>query len=155
VIEATRRIGAVSLLHRSLYRSDEIGVTNCGRYLKDLVEHLIGSIGEKWRQHIHLNLGPVMLPLNSVIPVGLIVTELVININKYAYGGLPGPIEVTLSDGRSAFTVTVADCGRGRTSERVGFGTRMMKGLVSQSAGELTFVDNGPGVRATLTGPHR
>jgi chemotaxis family two-component system sensor kinase Cph1 len=155
VVEATRRIGAVSLLHRSLYRSDEIGVTNCGRYLEDLVEHLIGSIGEEWRPHIHLNLAPVMLPLNSVIPVGLIVTELVININKYAYGGLPGPIEVTLLEGRSSFTVTVADRGKGRTSERVGFGTRMMKGLVAQLAGELSFEDNGPGVTAVLAGPRR
>jgi light-regulated signal transduction histidine kinase (bacteriophytochrome) len=154
VIEATRRIGAVSLLHRSLYRSDEIGVTNCGQYLEDLVEHLIGSIGEEWRPHIHLNLGSVMLPLNSVIPVGLIVTELVININKYAYGGLPGPIEVTLSEGRSAFTVTVTDRGKGRTSDRVGFGTRMMKGLVAQLAGELSFEDNAPGVRAVLSGSH-
>jgi chemotaxis family two-component system sensor kinase Cph1 len=152
VIEATRRIGAVSLLHRSLYRSDEIGVTNCGRYLEDLVEHLIGSIGEEWRPLIHLDLGPVMLPLNSVIPVGLIVTELVININKYAYGGLPGPIEVTLSEGRSSFTVMVVDRGKGRTSERVGFGTRMMKGLVAQLAGELSFEDNAPGVRAVLSG---
>jgi chemotaxis family two-component system sensor kinase Cph1 len=50
VIEATRRIGAVSLLHRSLYHSEEIGVTDCGRYLEDLVEHLIGSIGEEWRR---------------------------------------------------------------------------------------------------------
>jgi hypothetical protein len=56
VEKACRRISAVSLLHRSLYRGDEIGVTDAGRYIEDLRGNLVGSIGEEWKEHFALHL---------------------------------------------------------------------------------------------------
>ena len=153
VDEARRRIMAVSLLHRSLYRGDEIGVADAGRYLEELCENLIASIGDHWKPYFSLHLGPVMLPINRVIPVGLVVTELVININKYAYAGAAGPVEISLSEHAAKFRLVVADKGTGRTSNRRGFGSRMMTALVTQLGGELTFEDNEPGLRAVLSAP--
>jgi two-component system, chemotaxis family, sensor kinase Cph1 len=153
VEEARRRISAVSLLHRSLYRGDEIGVTNAGRYIEDLCGNLVGSMGKEWKEHFALHLGPVMLPIDRVIPLGLVVTELVINVNKYAYSGEPGPIEITLTENQARFRLVVADKGRGRTSARQGFGTRMITALVSQLSGQLEFEDNAPGVRVVLSAP--
>ena len=153
VEEARRRISAVSLLHRSLYRGDEIGVTDVGRYIEDLCGNLVGSMGEAWKEHFALHLGAVMLPIDRVISLGLVVTELVINVNKYAYSGEPGPIEITLTGDQSRFRLVVADKGRGRTSARQGFGTRMMTALVSQLSGHLDFEDNAPGVRVVLSAP--
>lgn len=153
VEEARRRIAAVSLLHKSLYRGDEIGVTDAGRYIEDLCGNLAGSMGEEWKQHFALHLGAVMLPIDRVIPLGLVVTELVINVNKYAYAGEPGPIEITLTGDQARFRLVVADKGRGRSSARQGFGTRMMTALVSQLSGHLDFEDNAPGVRVVLSAP--
>ena len=153
VEEARRRITAVSLLHRSLYRGDEIGVTDAGRYIEDLCGNLVASMGDEWKQHFALHLGPVMLPIDRVIPLGLVVTELVINVNKYAYSGEPGPIEITLTEDQGRFRLVVADKGRGRSSSRQGFGTRMMTALVSQLSGQLDFEDNAPGVRVVLAAP--
>jgi chemotaxis family two-component system sensor kinase Cph1 len=153
VDEARRRIMAVSLLHRSLYRGDEIGVTDAGRYIEELCENLVASIGENWKPHFSLHLGPVMLPIDRVIPVGLVVTELVININKYAYAGAAGPIEISLSEHAARFRLVVADKGGGRTSARRGFGSRMMTALVTQLGGELEYEDNEPGLRAVLSAP--
>jgi two-component sensor histidine kinase len=150
VEEARRRISAVSLLHRSLYRGDEIGVTNAGRYIEDLCGNLVASMGDEWKEHFALYLGPVMLPIDRVIPVGLVVTELV---NKYAYAGEPGPIEITLTEDQASFRLVVADKGRGRTSTRLGFGTRMMTALVTPLSGHLDFEDNNPGVRVVLSAP--
>ena len=153
VDEARRRIGAVSLLHRSLYRGDEIGVTNAGRYIEDLCGNLVGSMGNEWKEHFALHLGPVMLPIDRVVPLGLIVTELVINVNKYAYSGEPGPIEITLTEDQARFRLVVSDKGRGRTSSRQGFGTRMITALVNQLSGHLDFEENAPGVRVVLSAP--
>jgi two-component system, chemotaxis family, sensor kinase Cph1 len=153
VDEARRRIMAVSLLHRSLYRGDEIGVTDAGRYIEELCDHLIASIGEQWKPHFSLQLGPVMLPIDRVIPVGLVVTELVININKYAYAGAAGPIDISLSEHAARFRLVVADKGGGRTSARRGFGSRMMTALVTQLGGDLEYEDNGPGLRVVLSAP--
>jgi chemotaxis family two-component system sensor kinase Cph1 len=94
-----------------------------------------------------------MLPIDRVIPLGLVVTELVINVNKYAYSGEPGPIEITLTEDQGRFRLVVADKGRGRSSSRQGFGTRMMTALVSQLSGQLDFEDNAPGVRVVLAAP--
>jgi chemotaxis family two-component system sensor kinase Cph1 len=153
VEEARRRISAVSLLHRSLYRGDEIGVTDAGRYIEDLCGNLVGSMGTEWKEHFALHLTPVMLPIERVIPLGLVVTELVINVNKYAYSGEPGPIEISLTEDQAKFRLAVADRGRGRTSTRKGFGTKMMMALVSQLSGNLDFEDNAPGVRVVLSTP--
>ena len=153
VAEARRRINAVSLLHRSLYRGDVIGVTDAGRYVEELCDNLIVSFGEEWKKHFSLRLGPVMLPIDRVIPLGLVVTELVININKYAYGGAPGPVDVALTEDRTRFRLVVADKGQGRISVRPGFGTRMMTGLVAQLSGELLFEDNAPGLRVAVSAP--
>jgi chemotaxis family two-component system sensor kinase Cph1 len=153
VEEARRRISAVSLLHRSLYRGDQIGVTNAGRYIEDLCGNLVGSMGNEWKEYFDLHLGPVMLPIDRVIPLGLVVTELVINVNKYAYSGEPGPIEITLTENQASLRLVVADKGRGRTSARQGFGTRMMTALVGQLSGHLDFEDNAPGVRVVLSAP--
>jgi len=153
VEEARRRISAVSLLHRSLYRGDEIGVTDAGRYIEDLCANLVGSMGPEWKECFKLHLGPVMLPIERVIPLGLIVTELVINVNKYAYGGMPGAIDITLIEDQARFRLVVADRGKGRTSSHPGFGTKMMTALVSQLSGMLDFEDNSPGVRVVLSAP--
>jgi two-component system, chemotaxis family, sensor kinase Cph1 len=153
VDEARRRIMAVSLLHRSLYRGDQIGVTGAGRYIEELCENLIASIGAQWRPYFSLRLSPVMLPIDRVIPLGLVVTELVININKYAYAGVAGPVEIALTEHADKIRLVVADKGVGRTSGRRGFGTRMMIALIAQLGGELEFEDNEPGVRAVLSAP--
>jgi chemotaxis family two-component system sensor kinase Cph1 len=154
VEEARRRIMAVSLLHRSLYRGDQIGVTDAGRYIEELSENLIASIGPQWKPYFSLRLGPVMLPIDRVIPLGLVVTELVINITKYAYAhGAAGPVEIGLTEHAGKLHLVVADKGTGRTSTRRGFGTRLMTALVTQLGGELVFEDNEPGLRAMLSAP--
>jgi two-component sensor histidine kinase len=110
-------------------------------------------MGDEWKEHFALRLGPVMLPIDRMIPLGLVVTELAINVNKYAYSGKPGPLEITLTEDRARFRLVVADKGVGRTSARQGFGTKMMMALVSQLSGHLAFEDNAPGVRVVLSAP--
>jgi chemotaxis family two-component system sensor kinase Cph1 len=153
VEEARRRIMAVSLLHRSLYRGDEIGVTDAGRYIEELCENLIASIGNQWKPFFSVHLGPIMLPIDRVVPLGLVVTELVININKYAYQGEPGPIEIALTEDKANLRLVVADRGQGKASSRPGFGTRMMTALVMQLSGTIEFEDNQPGLRVVLVAP--
>ena len=91
-------------------------------------------------------------------PIGLVLTELVINVAKYAYEGAPGPVKVGFGRSNDEIVLTVADQGRGRPAEAMpakggGFGTRMMMALVQQLGGSLSYADNNPGARATLTAP--
>jgi two-component sensor histidine kinase len=91
-----------------------------------------------------------MLPTDRAVGLGLVLTELVINANKYAYGGAPGPLRVTLTEEANRLRLIVADEGAGRTSSRKGFGSRMMDALVTQLGGTLEYEDARPGTRAIL-----
>jgi two-component system, chemotaxis family, sensor kinase Cph1 len=151
--EARRRLSAVSLVHRRLYRSDQLEVIDAARYIDELLADLILSIGEEWRPLIALDLHPVMVPTDRAVSIGLVLTELVINANKYAYGGGAGPLWITLSEDRDRFRLVVADEGIGRATGRKGFGSRMMDALVGQLSGAITFEDAKPGTRAILSAP--
>ena len=151
--EAQRRLAAVALVHRRLYRSDQVETVDLSRYLEELCAEMLSSMGPEWSDHISLDFAPVSVPTDRAVPLGLVLTELVINANKYAYGGAAGPIEIALEQDRSDFRLTVADRGRGKHGNRQGFGTRMMRALVAQLSGALEYGDNGPGLRAVLTAP--
>lgn len=151
--EARRRIAAVSLVHRRLYRSDQLETIDAARYLDELLDDLVASIGEDWGRHLVRDLQPIMLPNDRAVGLGLVLTELVINANKYAYGGAPGPLRVTLAEDRNLFRLIVTDEGAGRGTARSGFGSRLIEGLVRQLGGTLDYDDTQPGTRATLTAP--
>jgi light-regulated signal transduction histidine kinase (bacteriophytochrome) len=153
VDEARRRLSAVSLVHRRLYRADQLEAVDAARYVDELLTDLISSMGEDWVPHLVRDLQPVMLPTDRAVGLGLVLTELVINANKYAYGGASGPLRITLVEDRNTFRLIVADRGGGRTGNRKGFGTRMMDALVTQLAGTLDYEDNKPGTAAVLVAP--
>ncbi|MFC5069087.1 histidine kinase dimerization/phosphoacceptor domain -containing protein [Flaviflagellibacter deserti] len=153
--EARRRLAAVSLVHRRLYRADQVEAVDVARYIEELTRDLVASMGDEWAPHITLDLSPVMLPPDRTVGLGLVLTELIINANKYAYGGQPGPLRITLAEDRADFRLTVADQGGGRApnSNRRGFGSRMMDALVTQLGGDLGYEDAKPGLRAVLKAP--
>ncbi|TCL67142.1 histidine kinase dimerization/phosphoacceptor domain -containing protein [Rhizobium sp. BK251] len=151
--EACRRIAAVSLVHRRLYSSDQLEAIDAARYVDELLDDLAASFGADWAAHLVRDLQPIVLPNDRAIGLGLVLTELVINANKYAYGGKAGRLRVTLSEDRNRFRLIVADEGVGRGSARTGFGSRLINGLVGQLGGTLEYQDNQPGTRVVLSAP--
>jgi light-regulated signal transduction histidine kinase (bacteriophytochrome) len=151
--EARRRLSAVSLVHRRLYRADQLEAVDAARYVDELLTDLVSSMGTEWETHLVRDLQPVMLPTDRAVGLGLVLTELVINANKYAYGGAAGPLRITLIEDRNTFRLMVADKGGGRTGNRRGFGTRMMDALVTQLGGTLDYEDGAPGTSAILVAP--
>ena len=112
-----------------------------------------GLLGPEWGSSVVRDLHPVMLPADRAVGLGLVLTELVINVNKYAYGGGAGPVSVTLAENANRFRLIVADEGVGRGAARKGFGSRMMDALVAQLAGTMEFQDANPGTRVILSAP--
>ena len=148
--EARRRLTAVALVHRRLYRGDHIEVVDAARYIEELCVDAFSFMGEAWKPHLSLHLSPILISTDRAVILGLVLTELLINVNKYAYDGKEGPIGVELIEDRSHLRMIVADKGGGKVSVRRGFGTRIMEGLLGQLGGELTYDDNRPGVRVSV-----
>jgi two-component system, chemotaxis family, sensor kinase Cph1 len=110
-------------------------------------------MGADWQRQLSRDLQPVMLPNDRAIVLGLVLTELVINAQKHAYGGAPGPLGIILAEDRNLVRLVVTDQGVGTALPRKGYGSRMMQALVSQIGGTLDYESANPGTRATLTAP--
>ena len=151
--EARRRLTAVALVHRRLYRGDQIEVVDAARYIEELCADTFSFMGQEWAQHLTLSLAPVLISTDQAVTLGLVLTELLINSNKYAYGGGAGPVTVELTEHRGQIRLVVADQGIGRASARKGFGSRIMEGLVAQLGGTLESGDNAPGLRTVVMVP--
>ncbi len=151
--EAQRRLSAVALVHRRLYSDDTVTSVDLGRYVEDLLGEMQGSMGSEWRGRLTMDLTPMLISADAAVQVGLVLVELVINAQKYAYDGKPGPIAVTLERFRNRFRLTVADRGQGRTGTRTGFGTRMLGAMVQRLDGTIEESDNAPGLRFTISAP--
>ncbi|MEH3123907.1 MAG: GAF domain-containing protein [Sphingomonas phyllosphaerae] len=152
--EARSRLSAVALVHRRLYRDDQIETIDLSRYLGELIDDLKQSLGEEWSRHMMLSIAPVLIPTDRAVNIGLIAAELVINATKYAYPGQSGgPIEITLEQHRNRLRLIVADQGVGKQGDGEGFGSRMMRAVIQRIDGEMDYLDNEPGLRAVLTAP--
>lgn len=151
--EAQKRMAAVALVYRRLYADDNVESVDLSRYLEELVSDLHSSMGAEWADRITTDFAPVMIPADDAVRVGLIFVELVINAQKYAYGGAPGPISVVLEQHRARFRLIVADRGKGRSGDRKGFGSRMLEAMVRSLSGTIEDDNNRPGLRVILTAP--
>ncbi|WP_051272796.1 histidine kinase dimerization/phosphoacceptor domain -containing protein [Sphingomonas phyllosphaerae] len=152
--EARSRLSAVALVHRRLYREDQIETIDLSRYLGELIEDLKASLGDEWSRHMILSIAPVLIPTDRAVNIGLIAAELVINATKYAYPEQSGgPIEITLEQYRNRLRLIVADQGVGKQGDGEGFGSRMMRAVIQRIDGQMDYLDNEPGLRAVLTAP--
>jgi two-component system, chemotaxis family, sensor kinase Cph1 len=151
--EARRRMSAVALVHRRLYRGDQINVVNAAHYVEELCADTFAFMGRDWAQHLTLNLAPALVSTDRAVTLGLVLTELLINSNKYAYGGAAGPIEIELKERDGALFMVVADKGRGKDGSREGFGSRIVEALIKQMGGRLKYGENNPGVRTEIIIP--
>jgi two-component system, chemotaxis family, sensor kinase Cph1 len=154
--EACRRLTAVALVHQRLRRSDQVRSVDFGGYLAELRDGLVDVWGAAWDRHVRIIAVPVALPTKAAVVLALVVTELLTNAAKHAYGGEPGPIEVTVAvESGSAIRIAVGDRGTGvgGGEQSAGFGTRLMRALLAQLGGAIVVEDNEPGLRAVLEVP--
>lgn len=151
--EARHRISAVSLVHRRLYGTDQVRMVDAARYIDELLDDILATLDAEWRNQIRRDLEPVFISNERAISMGLVLTELIINANKYAYEGKPGPLTVSLTSTGEAFQLMVADQGKGRANAVQGFGSQMMDALMVQLEGALRYLDNHPGTKAVLSAP--
>ena len=156
--DAQSRLAAVALVHRRLYRDDQIETIDLARYFDELVVDLKASLGPDWGRAMRTDIAPVLIPTDRAVSLGLVMTELVINATKYAYGGAAGRIDIALEQHRGKVRLIVADEGRGQAGADAGangggFGSRMLDAMVQRLGGTLDRLDNDPGLRVVLTAP--
>ncbi len=148
LMESEARIRSMGLLHEKLYQSESVSTIDLHGYLRTLTAELIRTnTPDGCRREVKLNVGSVNLGLDTALPCGLIITELVTNALKYAFPNRPlGTIYVSLNPDPASegFSLIVWDDGIGidssfNISKATSLGMRLVKMLTDQLNGKLAF----------------
>lgn len=136
LMEAAARVGAISRAHDRLYRSADVTRIEIANYLSEVCNDLTQAI-----HHCAIAFssdGPVLMATDRAINLALLVTELVTNAAKHAYGDKGGPVNVELQQVNSeTVSITVSDHGMGlpdgfEPKGSYGLGMRLITALTKQ-----------------------
>jgi len=143
--ESQRRIRSMALIHERLYQSSDLSRIEFSQYLRNLTTHLFHSYQvDVSRVQLKIEADEVHLNINTAIPCGLIVNELVSNALKHGFPeGRSGELDIDLrrvaGDG---YILRVKDDGVGfpegldfRKTETLGM--QIISTLVEQIDGRL------------------
>ncbi len=157
--ESQARIEAVAHVHRRLYTSDDMSSVALDEYLEGLVAELSKSLapgGGGAAPTLTLRAAPLKVATDRAVSIGVIVTELVTNAVKYAYGpAKAGEIRVILEPaperGRAVLVVEDDGPGMGDGKPRgTGLGGKIISGMASGLHSRLEYDPDHAGVRARL-----
>lgn len=156
--EIRNRIRTISLIHEKLYKSKDYRNINIKEYINMLVENLISTYSFKKTIELKLDLEVQYFNLNTIIPLGLMLNEIVSNSFKYAFNeDNSGIIEIKLnkSGNNDEFTLIIGDNGKGYDdalfkTEVSTLGIELMKILSEQLNGTIEKI-NKPGTYYIIT----
>jgi PAS domain S-box-containing protein len=151
-LEETRnRVRSMSLLHETLYRSQNMARVNLAQYVETLCAHLFRTYGRRVSNVELVNrLLPIELSPDQAVPCGLIVNELVTNALKYAFPeARKGRIVIELHQMENKrLALTVADNGVGlpvdlNIQEAQTLGLQLVVMLTGQLHGSVDILREG------------
>ncbi len=142
--ESQNRIKSMALIHERLYQSKDLARIDFAEYVRSLIADLFRSYKADYDLiTLKTNIDDVFLGIDTAIPCGLIINELVSNSLKYAFKGGQGEIRIDLhSEKEGKFTLIVSDSGLGlpkdldfRNTESLGL--QLICTLVDQLQGTI------------------
>jgi len=143
--ESQSRIRSMALVHEKLFQSESLSKISFGEYIKGLTSHLFQLYGMN-NNYVNLitDLEDIFLDIDTAIPCGLIINELVSNCLKHAFlNGMDGEIRIGLHEGDThKITLTVCDNGIGIPKDldiesTKSLGLKLVKLFVDQIDGSI------------------
>ena len=146
----------MSLIHQDLYQQDNLKGIFIKDYFDKLTTSLFSTYSLKRGVKIKSDIDPLILDVDTVIPLGLIINELVTNALKYAFDDNVGTILVSLKEINGSLQLIVQDDGRGMDDvsgalSGDSYGYELIQALVDKLDGALDIaIDQGSTITATF-----
>ncbi len=145
--ESHNRVKSISLIHQKLYMQDDLSAISLEEYVVQLCSHLKYVFNAPQVEIVcHVYPPHVKLDMQTSIPLGVILNELITNSIKYAQINRPGgQIQVTFTDDLGGLcTLQFTDNGVGMPADfdvrkSPTLGMRMVNELTRQLQGTITY----------------
>ena len=145
--QSQSRVTSMALIHEKLYKGDELASVDVALYIHELFSELIrmNDVQERIQHRTDIDAG-LAFGLNTMVPLGLLLNELITNSFKHAFKGREKGL-VTLGLHRSqknVFDLHYADDGLGIPIEKMQpdggtLGMSLIESLVEQLNGRMTL----------------
>lgn len=113
--DSENRAKSMALIHQRLYQSNDLKKIEFGNYIRTLALDLFRSYAaDPARIKLNVDVDNVMLDINTAIPLGLILNELISNSLKHAFPeGRNGQLTVKFNFEGSKYSLIISDDGIG------------------------------------------
>lgn len=153
--ESENRIHSMALIHERMYQSQDLSSIDVKEYVESLIHDLTYSYGfESQGKEIQVDVGEFSLSIETIMPLGLIINELVSNSMKYAFKGVEKDktklisVQLQAMD-RDHYKLEVSDNGKGLPDSidiknTSSLGLQLVNELTKQLDGEIkVLTDHG------------
>ncbi len=141
MLEGQNRVHSIGIVHQKLYMGTNLGAIEMKDYFLNLSESILDSFGAEDRVTIDCAMDRLDVDIDTAVPLGLIVNELLTNTLKYAFpDGMSGNVMIQLKkDAEGSLLLEVADNGVGKSqiTQGTGFGSQLVSLLTSQLRGSM------------------
>lgn len=148
--ESQQRVQSIALIHQELYQTGNLASIDFGAFVHHLVAHLVASYAiHPGQVTLDIQADPVILGVDTAIPCGLLINELVSNALKHAFpGNRQGRIQVELHRQGKQVMLIVGDNGVGLPQDldiatSTTLGLQLVTMLAQQLGGKLEVEGNG------------
>lgn len=155
VNESRNRVKSMSLIHQNLYSEESLTGVKANVYMDKLCHSLFSSYKVKDGTIDYISqIDDISLDVETMIPLGLILNELITNVIKYAFEeGEDGKVVLGLKEQNGVLTMTVRDNGIGMKEEdkvKTGsFGLKMIDTFANKLGAEWEM-DGSDGTLITI-----
>lgn len=139
--EGQNRVNSISIVHQKLYQGTNLGSIEMKDYFLNLTENILDSFGAENKVTLNLAMEKLDLDIDTAVPLGLIINELLTNTIKYAFpADNKGTITIKLEKQNDQYLhLVVTDNGIGKSgiTHGTGFGTQLVSLLTQQLNGTM------------------
>ncbi len=144
MVASQNRVQSMGIIHQKLYQGENLGSIEMKDYFINLSEGILDTFDAEDQVKIECAMDNLDLDVDTAVPIGLIVNELLTNALKYAFPEhQQGIINISLKkDTNDNLKLQVRDNGVGKTEglapKGTGFGAQLVKLLTQQLNGKMT-----------------
>ena len=146
MLASQNRVHSIGIVHQKLYQGENLGAIEMKDYFINLSESILDSFSANKRVQVECAMNTLNVDIDTAVPLGLIVNELLTNTIKYAFpDGRSGKVQIKLEQGANGnLQMLVSDNGVGKsdTIKGTGFGGQLISLLTRQLGGTIKEDNN-------------